>query len=156
MGPIKLSWYHFLIPIVFLLFSPVMLLSFRPHVFPYVVAVPADEPSLLSPVSPVFSRAPYFAVYDFKHNTAIFVANRFVNTTHEAGLHVARLLVRERVGVVIAKNVGPEPFEHLMRRGVKVFGGLANNVQEALTKYNSGQLTESGGPTGFSKTFTVK
>ncbi|MBF0594544.1 MAG: NifB/NifX family molybdenum-iron cluster-binding protein [Candidatus Omnitrophica bacterium] len=156
MGPIKLTWYHFLIPIVFLLFSPIMLLSFRPHVLPYMVAVPADEPSLMSPVAPVFARAPYFAVYDFQHSTAIFVANNFINSTHEAGLHVARLLVRERVGVVIAKNVGPEPFDHLMRRGVKVYGGLATNVQEALVKYRNGQLQQTGGPTGFSKTFPAK
>lgn len=156
MGPIKLTWYHFLIPIVFLLFSPIMLLSFKPHVSPFIVAVPADEPSLTSPVSPVFSRAPYFVVYDFQHNSTIFVANSFLNSTHEVGLHVAHLLVREKVGVVIAKNVGPEPFDHLMRRGVKVYGGLAMNVQDALTKYSTGKLVETGGPTGFSKTFKVK
>lgn len=149
----KLTWYHLLIPVVVLLFCPIMLLSFKPHVSPYIVAVPADQASLLSPVSPVFARAPYFIVFDFKHNTAKYVVNNFVNGTHEVGLHVAHLLVRERVGVVIAKNVGPEPFGHLMRRGVKIYSGTASNVQEALFKYSSNMLVQTLGPTGFSKIF---
>ncbi len=154
MATIKVSWYHLAIPIVVILFSPVMLLSFKPHVSPYIVAVPADQASLASPVSPVFARAPYFIIYDLKHNTIKYVVNNFVNGTHEVGLHVAHLIVRERAGIVIGKNVGPEPFEHLTRRGVKVYAGLANSVQEALFKYSTNQLMPTTGPTGFSKSFT--
>jgi predicted Fe-Mo cluster-binding NifX family protein len=153
MPSIKITWYHLLLPVAVLLFCPVMLLSFRPHVSTYIVAVPANQPSLMSPVSAVFARAPYFIVFDFKHNTAKYVVNNFMNGTHEVGLHVAHLLVRERVGVVIGKNVGPEPFEHLTRRGVKVYAGTASNVQEALFKYSSNLLTQTAGPTGFSKVF---
>ncbi len=154
MGHIKISWYHIAIPIVFLLFSPVMLLSFKPHVSPYIVAVPAEYASMMSPVPPVFARAPYFVIYDFKHNTAKFVVNNFVNAKHEVGLHVAHLLIRERTGIVLGKNVGPEPFEHLSRRGVKIYTALASNVQEALSKYNAHQLMQTAGPTGFSKVFS--
>ena len=153
MSAIRISWYHLAIPVLLIMFSPVMLLSFRPHVSPDIVAVPAEYASMMSPVSPVFARAPYFVIYDFKHNTAKFVVNNFVNGKHEVGLHVAHLLTRERAGVVIGKNVGPEPFEHLTRRGVKVYAGLANSVQEAFFKYKAGQLIQTAGPTGFSKVF---
>jgi predicted Fe-Mo cluster-binding NifX family protein len=138
MANIKLTWYHLAIPILVIIFSPIMLLSFRPHVSYDIAAVPAEFASISSPISPVFSRAPFFVIYDFKHNTVKYVAH---------------LLVRERAGIVIGKNVGPEPFEHLMRRGVRVYAGLANTVQEALFKYSTNQLMQTSGPTGFSKVF---
>lgn len=155
MTKIQLSWYHIAIPIVLILFCPITLLSIRPSVSPYVIAVPANEPSLLSPISPVFSRAPYFVVFDIKDNKAKYLVNNFANGNHEIGLHVTHLLLKERVGIVIGKNVGREPYEHLTRRGVKIYVGLAVNVQEAIYKYANNMLVKTVGPTGFSKTFIV-
>ena len=153
MGNIRLSWYHLAIPIIVILFCPIMLLSFRPHVYYYIVAVPADYPAMTSPVSPVFSRARYFIVYNLKDNSVKTFVNNYANINRGAGLLVAHLLVEEQVGVVIGKNVGPEPFEHLTRRGVKIYTGLANTVEEALFRYRANQLIQLDGPTGFSKTF---
>ena len=150
---IKLSWYHLAIPIVVILFCPIMLVSFKPHVYPYIVAVPADYAALTSPVSPVFSRAKYFIVYNFQDNSVKTLLNRYANINRGAGLLVAHLLVEQKVGVVIGKNVGPEPFEHLTRRGVRIFTGLAINVEDALFKFRAKQLIQMNGPTGFSKTF---
>lgn len=155
MTKIRLNWYHIAIPIALILFCPITLLSIRPDVSPYIVAVPANEPSLLSAVSPVFSRAPYFVIFDLEQNKAKYLVNNFANGTHEVGMHVAHLLVREKVGVVIGKNVGREPFEHLSRRGVKVYVGLAVNVQDALSKYTNNMLVRTRGPTGFSKLFVL-
>ena len=153
MAEIRVPWYYLAVPLLVIVFSPVMLLSFKPHVSYDIIAVPADQPSMAAPVSPVFARAPYFIIYDMKHRTVKYVVNNFVNGTHEVGLHVAHLIVRERAGIVIGKNVGPEPFEHLTRRGVRIYAGLASSVQEALFKYSTNQLMETAGPTGFSKVF---
>ena len=155
MQNIKLNRYHIAIPIILILFCPIVLVSIKPHISPYIIAVPANEPSLLSPVSPVFSRAPYFVIYDIKNNRAKYLVNNFMNGTHEIGLHVTHLLLREQVGVVIGKNVGREPYEHLTRRGVKIYEGLAVNVQDALYKYVNNALIKTKGPTGFSKIFNA-
>lgn len=153
MSKITLNWYHIAIPILLIIFCPIALLSIKPHVSPYIIAVAANEPSLLSPVSPVFSRAPYFVIFDIKENRAKYLVNNFANGNHEVGLHVTHLLLSERVGVVLGKNVGREPYEHLTRRGVKIYAALAVNVQEALYKYANKMLVMTAAPTGFSKSF---
>lgn len=151
---IKLSWYHIAIPVILILFCPVIFLSIRQSTSPSIIAIPANEPSLLSPVAPVFSRAPFFIVYDMKNNKAKYLVNNFANATYKAGLQVTHLLLKEKVGVVIAKNVGPEPYGHLTKRGVAVYDGLAMNVQEAVYKYQNNMLIKTKGPTGFSKIFS--
>ena len=151
----KLKWVLITFPILLILLCPIMLIDIKQHVSPYVIAVPANEPSLLSPVSPVFSRAPYFVIYDVKNNRAKYLVNNFAGGKHEVGLHVAHLLIREQVGIVIGKNIGPEPYGQLQRRGVNIYEGLGINVQDALYRYMNNRLAKTKGPTGFSKIFTV-
>ena len=142
--------------VMVVLLIPVVFISNRPAVSPYIVAVPADAPSLSSPVSRVFSRAPYFVVYDVQNARAKYLVNGFANGTHEVGLHVAHLLTEEQVGVVIAKNVGPEPYRHLAQNGVKVYEGLAIDVQDAISKYTGNMLILKTGPTGFARIFPAQ
>ena len=80
--------------------------------------------------------------------------NKFANSNYKVGLQVTHLLLQEKVGVVIAKNVGPEPYGNLTKRGVVVYDGLAMNVQEAIYKYQNNMLLRTNGPTGFSKIFS--
>jgi len=151
---VKLSWYHIAIPAVLILSCPIIFLSIRQTVSASIVAVPANEPSLLSPVAPVFSKAPFFIVYDVNTDTAKYLVNKFANSNYKVGLQVTHLLLREKVGIVIAKNVGPEPYTHLTKRGVVIYDGLAMNVQEAVYKYKNNMLLKTKGPTGFSKIFS--
>lgn len=153
MGKIKLNWYHIVIPVVVILFCPITFLSIRPDISRDIIAVPANEPSMLSTLAPVFSRAPYFVIYDIKLNRERYLVNNFANKNYKVGLHVAHLLVDEKAGVVIGKNVGPEPYSQLTRRGVDIYEGMAINVQEAIYKLKNNMLRKINGPTGFSKIF---
>jgi predicted Fe-Mo cluster-binding NifX family protein len=155
MGKINLRWYHIAGMIALLLFSPITFLTIRPEVSRDVIAVPSCEPSIMSPVAPVFARAPYFIIYDIKKNTAKYLVNNFADKTYKVGLHVARLIVSEKAGIVIAKNVGAEPYEHLAKRGIEVYHGTAVNVQEAIYKYVNNMLLKTNAPTGYSKVFTA-
>jgi predicted Fe-Mo cluster-binding NifX family protein len=82
-----------------------------------------------------------------------FIPNPYAKGTHEVGLHVTQLLLREKVGTVLAKNVGMEPYSHLSMRGVLIYMGTAATVEEAVYKYKIGVLTRMTGPTGFFKIF---
>lgn len=154
-GKIKVSWYHIAILLVLLLFCPITFLSIRQNTSPDIIAVPADAPSFYSPVAPVLSRAPYFIIFDAKTNRVKFLVNHFANGTYKVGLQVTHLLLREKVGTVIAKNVGPEPYEHLTKRGVAIYDGRAINVQDAIMKFQNKALVKINGPTGFSKIFSA-
>jgi len=149
----EIRWYYIAIPIILIMFCPMSLLTIKPSPSVDIVAIPANEPSLLSPVSPVFSRCPYFIIYDLKHHRAKYLVNNFADGKHEIGLHVAHLILREKAGIVIGKNVGPEPYEHLSKRGIRIYNGVAINVQDAIYKFQNNQLEKTSGPTGFSKTF---
>ena len=148
----KVKWYYFIFPVI-CMFIPAFFLFVRPSTKPYIVAVPADQAAITSPVSPMFSRAAYFIIYDCRNNTAKSIVNKSATARHEVGLHVTQLLLREKVGTVIAKNVGVEPYTHLSMRGVKIYIGSANSVEEAIYKFKIGVLTCMTGPTGFFKIF---
>ncbi len=135
------------------MFSPMLFLFVKPAVSMNIIAIPVDRPSLLAPISPVFSRCQYFIFYDLKNNEATYIVNKFANTTHEVGLHVTHLVMREKAGVVIARTIGPEPFEHLTDRGVKIYNSTSFNVRTALMQYKMNLLERANKPTGFFKKF---
>lgn len=111
---------------------PVCFLTIKPKTLPYIVAVPADQASLGATVAPVFSRCRYFVICDIRNNTVKYVPNKYANGTHEVGLHVTHLLLDQKVGVVIAANIGPEPYEHLGARGVKIYCGMGKTILDAV------------------------
>ena len=135
------------------MFIPALFLFIKPMTHSYMVAIPADRPSFSSPVSTMFSRAPYFIIYDCRNNTAKVIFNKYANGNYDVGWQVTKLLLREKIGTVIALSVGAEPYEHLSVRGVKIYVGSVNSVQEAIYKFRIGALTCMTGPTGFFKIF---
>ena len=148
----KIKWYFFIIP-VFCMFIPALFLFVKPSTHAHLVAIPADRPMFSSPVAPVFSRAAYFIIYDVQNDTAKYIVNKYANGKYDVGWQVTKLLLREKIGTVIALSVGAEPYEHLSVRGVKIYVGSVNSVQEAIYKFRIGALTCMTGPTGFFKIF---
>lgn len=119
---------------------PVCFLRIMPKTQPYIVAVPADQASLGAAVAPMFSRCRYFVVCDLQNNTVKYVPNKYANGTHEVGLHVTHLLLDQKAGVVIAANIGPEPYEHLGSRGVKIYCGAGKTVLDAVRGFQANAL----------------
>jgi predicted Fe-Mo cluster-binding NifX family protein len=145
----NIKWYYLAITAVVIIFSPMLFLFIKPAVSMNIVAIPVDRPSLLAPVSPVFSRCQYFIFYDLNRDEATYIENKFANTTHEVGLHVTHLVLREKAGVVIARTIGPEPFEHLSARRVVIYRTAAFDVRNAIMQYRMSLLERSNKPTGF-------
>ncbi|MBF0252451.1 MAG: NifB/NifX family molybdenum-iron cluster-binding protein [Candidatus Omnitrophica bacterium] len=149
----NIKWYHLAIAAVIILFSPMIFLFVKPAVSMNIIAIPVDRPSLDAPISPVFSRCQYFIFYDLKRNEATYIVNQYLNTNHEVGMHVTHLVMREKAGIVIARTIGPEPFEHLTARGVEIYKSAAFSVRSAIMQYKTNLLERTNKPTGFFKQF---
>ena len=72
--------------------------------------------------------------------TVKYVPNKYAYGTHEVGLHVTHLLLKEKAGAVIAANIGPQPYEHLGARGVKIYGGAGRTVLDAVRSFQANML----------------
>ena len=130
---------------------PILGLSIKPSSSPHLVVVPVDyvaDVKLASPVSPIFGRSRYFMVIDLEKNNKVkVIPNQFRTEKHAVGLRIAHLLLNEKAGVVIAQNIGPEPFNNLTERGAQVFIGNPGTVQDAIDQFKNGQLTRVEQPT---------
>jgi predicted Fe-Mo cluster-binding NifX family protein len=123
---------------------PTLILSHSSPPAWYVIAIPVYDGAK---VSPVFSRSPQFAIVDVKANTTRIVSNPARDRQHGTGLESARLLLEEKVGVVIAREIGPEPFRKLTRRGVGVYVGSPSTLTEAIYQLRGGMLAKAKAPT---------
>ena len=96
-----------------------------------------------APVSHIFARARYFVVVDLETNSAKTVENPFREAKHAVGVRIAHLLLDEKVGtVVVRKHIGPEPFDNLNDRGVRVLSLGSGSVQDAVDGYRSNTLPQ--------------
>lgn len=111
------------------------------------MAIPATRASFDAQVSTVFSRAKYFLIVDLDTNEAHWLTNPYRKAQHAAGLRCAYLLLDEGAGVVLAKHIGPEPYNNLSSRGVRIYTGNPNTVADAIREFRAGALTRVDRPT---------
>ena len=147
MDKMRTQWL-FIIPLAILVISalPVFTLAIKQRTSAHIVAVPADGVTLASNVSSVFSRSPYFVLVDLDNNKRRAIRNPFSNQAHGAGLRIAHLLLDEKAGVVIAKNIGPEAFGGLNAWDVRVYVGRCSTVQDAIYRLQNNMLVRASGP----------
>jgi predicted Fe-Mo cluster-binding NifX family protein len=125
---------------------PVLAMTIKRSVSGDIIAVPATAPTLDSQISPIFSRSPYFIIVDLKKNTAKVVPNEFKDEKHAVGLRIAHRLLDDEVGVVLASNIGPEPYRHLSVRDVRVYSAEATTARDAVRSFRASQLPSIAGP----------
>jgi len=125
---------------------PVVAVDWRRQMKPDLAAVPSNGRTLESPVSSVFSRGRYFQIANFSTGNVAVISNPYRLEQHAAGLRSAYLLLDQRVGIVIARHIGPEPFHNLTARGVQVFTGQPTTVMEALVQLRQGLLSRADAP----------
>ncbi|MFC1587685.1 NifB/NifX family molybdenum-iron cluster-binding protein [Planctomycetota bacterium] len=148
MNKILKDWFIvILITILVLSPWPILALSIKPKTYPHIVAIPTDGPTLSSGVNPFFARSRYFVIVDLKNNKIKAIKNPFKAEKHAVGLRIAHLLLDEKAGIVIAKNIGPEPFNNLSARGAQIYVGNPNTVQDAITQLNNNMLFKVEKPT---------
>jgi predicted Fe-Mo cluster-binding NifX family protein len=125
---------------------PAVAVDWRRQLDTSLVAVPSTGPTLDAPVSAVFSRGRYFQIVDFNTGEVVSVANPYRRELHAVGLRTAFLLLERRVGIVVARHIGPEPFGNLAGRGVLLFTTGPATVLEALVRLRKGLLVRARRP----------
>jgi len=104
------------------------------------IAVPAKENEMNGQISEYFGRAPYFIVYDLERKVFWTVPNPFLNEPHAVGLRVSAMLVKKRVGVIVCKNIGPEPIKKFNDSKIEVYIGAEGTVADGIKQYKNNQL----------------
>ena len=111
------------------------------------ICVTSVSGNLDAQVDPRFGRCPYFTIVDSETMEFNAISNDSTNAAHGAGIQAAQTVANMGVKVVITGNVGPNAFNVLSATGIKIVTGASGSVREAVEKYKSGQLEETGNPT---------
>ena len=111
------------------------------------ICVSASSDSLDTNVDPRFGRCPYFVIVDYETMEFSAISNDSTNAAHGAGIQAAQTVVNMGAKVVITGNVGPNAFNVLSAAGIKLVTGVSGSIRDAVEKYKSGQLQETGNPT---------
>lgn len=107
---------------------------------PNKIALPAMEPDIKAQISDVLGRSPYYIIYDMKKKSSSVVENPFLNDAHAVGLRVGAMLTAKGVGIVIGKNIGPEPIKRFNDLKLKVYIGADGTVMDGIQQYQNNQL----------------
>jgi predicted Fe-Mo cluster-binding NifX family protein len=110
------------------------------------ITISSQGKTLESAVDPRFGRAAQFIIYDTETAQYEVVSNsQGLNAAQGAGIKAAEAISRQGAQVLITGHCGPKAFETLAAAGIKIFLGAEGiTVSQALNKFNSGQLKESG------------
>lgn len=94
-----------------------------------------------------FGRAPRFLVCDTESGTFEVVENQQnLNAAQGAGIQAAQALVETGAKAVVTGHCGPKAFRVLEAADIKVYHASVATIEEALTLYREGRLSESTGP----------
>jgi len=110
------------------------------------LVVTAAGTDLTSQVDPRFGRCPYYIFVDPKTNKFEAIENPHVQAMGGAGIQSAQFVANKGAEVVLTGSCGPNAFQTLQTAGVKVIVGIAGTVQDAVTRYKSGQLQPTPEP----------
>jgi len=103
--------------------------------------------NLEAQADPRFGRCPYFLIVNSETMEFQAIPNESFHATHGAGIQAAQTVANMDVEAVITGNVGPNAFNVLSATGIKIITGASGSVREAVEKFKSGQLQETGNPT---------
>ncbi len=110
------------------------------------VAITADVADENSPVSPIFGRCAYYAIYDSTTDRLDFVPNPGGMMARGAGVQAGQFLAEQGVQMVItAGMVGPNAAMVLGQAGIEVVNGFQGSVRDAVEMAKSGQRMQLAG-----------
>lgn len=100
--------------------------------------------NLACALDPSFGRASRFLVYDEQTQAFEIISNQQnLDAAQGAGIQAAQTIVKAGADALITGHCGPKAFRVLEAAGVKVFNTDAPSINEALTRYLAGALTEA-------------
>lgn len=108
------------------------------------IAITAQNPSPESPVDPRFGRAAWIMIYDQENKAWESIDNSTgINASHGAGIQAAQKVVDHQAIALVTGAIGPKAFKSLTAAAVKIYHGATGTVQNALSAYLEGQLSEA-------------
>jgi len=108
------------------------------------IAITAQKPSPESQVDPRFGRAAWIMIYDQEKKSWESIDNSTgVNAAHGAGIQAAQNIVDHQAVALVTGAIGPKAFKSLTAAAVKIFHGATGTVENALSAYLEGKLSEA-------------
>ncbi len=105
------------------------------------VAITADVADENSPVSMVFGRCAYYAIYDTETNRLDFVPNPGAMIPRGAGVQAGQFLVEQGVQMLITGGMtGPNATMVLNQAGIRIINGFTGRIRDAIEQLRSGRL----------------
>lgn len=105
------------------------------------IALSADGTDLSARLNPRFGRARHFVMVDSETGRLeVFDNEQNLDLPQGAGIQAGQTIVRNGADVLITGNCGPKAFRVLHKANVQVFVGVDGTLQEALDRFNAGEL----------------
>ena len=105
------------------------------------IALSSDGTNLSANLNPRFGRARHFVLVDSETGGIEVVDNeQNLDLPQGAGIQAGQTIVRNGAGVLITGNCGPKAFRVLEAARVKIYVGVEGTLQEALDRFNAGEL----------------
>ena len=106
-----------------------------------IIAITSDGTTPQSQLDPRFGRTKYFLTYDDEKGSWETIDNsQNFQAAQGAGIQAATTVANNSCGVVITGHCGPKAFRTLTAAGVAVYLCDAGTVEEALQKFQKGEL----------------
>lgn len=111
------------------------------------VAITADAPDENSPVSPIFGRCAYYAIYDTATDKLEFVPNASTMYARGAGVQAAQQVASLGVQMVITAGIaGPNASMVLAQAGIQVVNSFQGTIRDAVEAVKSGRVAGASSP----------
>ncbi len=105
------------------------------------VAITADVPDENSPISPIFGRCAYYAVYDTATDKLEFVPNASAMYARGAGVQAAEQIANLGVQMLITAGIaGPNASMVLEQAGVQIINSFQGTIRDAIEAVKSGKI----------------
>ncbi len=106
------------------------------------VAITADLADENSPVSMIFGRCAYYAIYDTSTDKLEFIPNPGGMMPRGAGVQAGQFLIEQGVQMVVTAGVvGPNASMVLAQAGIQVINSFRGTVRDAIETIKKGDLT---------------
>ncbi len=108
------------------------------------VAITADAPDENSPVSPIFGRCAYYAIYDTATDKLEFEPNASAMYARGAGVQAAQQVATLGAQMVITAGIaGPNASMVLAQAGIQVVNSFQGTIRDAVEAVKSGRISAS-------------
>ncbi len=105
------------------------------------VAITADAPDENSPVSPIFGRCAYYAIYDTATDKIEFVPNTAGMYARGAGVQAAQQVANLGVQMLITAGiVGPNASMAISQAGIEIINSFQGTIRDAVEAVKSGRI----------------